>query len=435
MTTARVTLSGLDLAMHNPLQLSAQPLDDLANPNNGEFASAGAVHEKVINGPIEKVKAAYHRLEYWYHKNVSLTFRRRVIQLQSGLSKGGKLLSTAYNAFDPILSIFRNSVLTGEKILESFKGFTKAVKKTRLFSVFSIPVAVYGVIKSSVGAVSSTYKGKYADAGEHGLNIIDSMGDLSHSVGTFIDGLEVCEVIVGSPALTTATTVLAVVGTAFSVASIALQAKFIYESSKLKNRMIKVFNQEEKADFKGVVNLFDRYKDSRLARHVGVSDGAKLKARMHAIYERNKDYETDSNKKENLTKTIDALKNRIKWNTIGRYVKIVAAVVAIVASIILLCIPGLQVAYALLAVSTAIGIGVLIMDYKMERKLNDHLKGLAPKNSPEMWRFYEKKHISKKLNDDPMLRCWDYTHGQYAKKNGQPIKRQQRSYEFEDARV
>lgn len=432
MTATRINLSGLDLE-YRSARFSAQPLQDLAAPDLAGADTAGSVHKMAINGPIEKVKAAYHRLEFLYHKHISLTFRRRVIQLQSGLSKGGKLLSTAYKAFDPILSIFRNSVLTGEKLLAPFKGFTKTVKKTRLFSVFSIPVALYGVIKESIKTAVSVHKEKYGDASEHGLNIMDNMGDLSHSIGTFIDGLEVCDVITGNPALESATHALAIIGTVFSIASIALQTKFIHETNKLRNRMITVFCSEEEPDFKAVVDVFDSYRDSRLSRHVGVSDGSKLKARMHAIYERNKDFETDETQKKNLNDTFEALKKRIKWNNFGRYLKITAAVITIIASIILLCTPGAPIAYALMAIATAIGIAVLIMDYKMESNLNNHLKSLAPNDCSEMKSFYDKRQWKKKIESDPRLRMWDLGHGRRAKER-QPVERLHRSYEYEDIR-
>ena len=434
MNISRASLSGLDLAL-DPVRVSTYHSNrqEPEPPPLGRVSTAAAVHEKVLNGPVEEIKAAFCRLEYLYHKNVSLTFRHRVIQIQSGFSKGGKLLSHAYQAMDPLLSIFRNSVLSGEELLKKFSGFTKAVKKTRLFSVISIPVSIVGMFKGMAGLSVSLYHKKYGDAGEFGLNILDSLGDLSSSISTFIDGLEVCEVITGSAALTAASTYLSGIGTILSVAAIGLHSKFIYDTNKLKNRMIKIFKGEEKEKFKGIVDLFDQYSDSRLARNIGVSDGAKLKARMHAIFKRNRNPETNPEHKKNLEKTFQALKTRIKWNNIGRYLKITAAVITIVAMAVLMFSPLAPLGYALLAISTVIGLGVLYMDYKAERKLNDHFKALAPKESPEMWNFYEKKHLKDKLDADPLIRSWDFTHGRRRSQDGVRVVRQQRSYEFEDA--
>lgn len=438
-----------------------QPLEGLEVPTPpGQGADrTEAIHEMVTNGPIEKIKEARDRLEYLYVKNVSITTQRRVTQIKSGLSKGGKLLSSAFHAFNPLLSIFRNSVLSGEKLVKPFQGVAKAVKKTRLFAAASIPVALYAIIAETVGTVVSIEKGKYADAGEHGLFVIDNIGDLSHSVDTFISGLEACEAVVTNPALQAATTSLAIIGTVFSLASIALQSKFIYETNKLKNRMIQVFGSEDNPNFEGVVKLFDRYSkkhsDSRLARCVGVSDGAKLKARMHAVFERNKNFETDEIQEKNLNDTFEALKKRIKWNNIGRYVKIIAAVITIVATIALLCSPGAPAGYALLAIAAAIGIAVLVMDYKMEKDLNNHFKTLAPNNCPEMQSFYNKKKPKeltegekndrmrelagrkwkKKLEKNPAVRRWDLDYADRVEEEQGSVERHFSSFEYEDIPV
>lgn len=410
MNVMNQRLSALDLATNPTRRVPLEnPISflDLEVPRIEATSIAAAVHDTALKGPIEEIKAAYGRLKAKYHQVFSLTFRRRVVQLQAGISKGRVLISRIYKAVDPLIDIFRNTVLSGEPLMKPIKGFPKFAKKTRLFSVFSIPVAIYALVKGGVGVVKSGLNGDRGELLEQGLDVMDSLSDLSYSIGTFIDGLIAASVVEKTAALTAASTYLAGIGAIFSVAVIGLQSKFIYESVKLKNRITKVFGSDDKIDFKAVVEEFDKFSNARLARRVGVTDGEKLKARMHAIYERNSNPEGNAEHKKNLTSAFNALKARINWNIVGRYLKITAAVISLIGVAILLASPAAPAGYAILAIATAIGLAVLIMDYKTENDLNDHLKMLAPNDSPEMWKFYGKRKSIEEMENDPVLRVWD----------------------------
>lgn len=399
------SLSYLDLAIAPSRQVSTLGLEV---PKIEVPAIAATVHHRIARGPLEAIKDAYKRLEDFYHQAFPITFQCRFAQIQLGLLKGGTLLSSLYKVLNPVMSIFRNMISTGEQsVFKETIWLVKFAKKTRLLSIFSLPASLVQVVKGGYECVLSVKKKERSEALEQALNVADSLGDLSHGISTFIDCLMDAAVVNSSAALTAASTYLTGIGVILSVASIGLQCKFIYESVKLKNRITRLFDSKGKADFQSVVKEIDKLSHSRLARTVGVSDGEKLKARLHAIYERNSDPLGNAEHKKNLVSTVKALKNRIHWNNIGRYLKITAAVISIIAVSILLFSPVAPIGYLLVAVSAAIGLAVLLIDYKAEQDLNCHLKALAPKDSREMWKLYGKKQYRKKLKNDPMLRIWD----------------------------
>lgn len=409
MSSSLTRISALDLAINPTVReinrLSYLDLEEV--PAIEVPPAVVAAHAHAVNGPLQSVKDAYARLEMAYHKKFPLTFRARVLQVQAGLSKGCSLLSSAYKAVDPIIDIFRNTVLTGENALLKNKGFLRFVKGTRLFSFFSLPISLVNMAKGGYELALSAKKKNYAEIAEQALNVTSSLGDLSFGISTCIDGLIASKIIESTAALTTASTYLTGIGAILSVAAIGLQSKFIYESVKFKNRISKVFGSEEKTDFKAVLKEVDKLSNSRLGRTVGVSDGEKLKARLHSIFERNSKPVENANHKKNLIDTVKALKKRVKWNNIGRALKITAAVISLIALAVLLFTPAAPVGYALMALATAIGLSILLMDYKAERTLNDYLKTLAPDGSPEMWKFYERKRAAKELQHNPMVRLWD----------------------------
>jgi hypothetical protein len=352
------------------------------------------------------LKGRVKALKNAFYEKCSATTRARFAQLQSLVAKGKKLFAAVIMAVDPLAGVFRNTVFAGESQFVIFKGLVRFAEKTRIISVILLPLELIGIVKNAVGMTKACIKGSAIKACEKGLELIDSLGGLCFALEKGVQTVYSFAELTMSATATMACSALSAVGTVFSLATIGINAKQWYDSVQFEKRSILKYDEITNENFKEFVDKINVVGNSRLARLVGVSDGKKFKGRITAIYQRNAKPDQSAEAKENINGLMKALKTRITSKKFSHALKILVAVVSIVAAGILFFTPLAPLGYSLLVVCTLIGMAILIKEYRAEKNINNFLKSLAPDKCDEILEWKKKQKRIKQLKKDPVVAEW-----------------------------
>jgi hypothetical protein len=248
------------------------------------------------------------------------------------------------------------------------------LQKAKLLAVIPLPLVLYNSVKDVSSSLEAIFKEKSADSAvEGGLMIAYDVSDLTGLIGSIIGGLQKFGFltkgrIADSPAF------FGHMGTLRSAVSIALNAKHGFEGFRLRRRLVQKFGA--KANFEHVVDFIKGQKAKTLQKKLDIQDGGELKARLNAIWERNKLPGNES--KKNIDKAMSVLKNRIRWMNIGCALKALAGTISLIAVAILLFTPFAPVSNAAFAAASALGIFILISGKRASKRFDSAIKNLAP---------------------------------------------------------
>lgn len=290
-----------------------------------------------------------------------------------------KIGSNLYNeelvgVTDKILTTTRGVADVARKVFCSDTKFINFIRATELFAVSATPFAFYNIGKG----VKELVKGDKQEKIDAALMMTSELGTIGDAVASFAGGLHTIGAV--SETAVAWAGPLAIASAALSLASIASNARGLWQSHKLKKNLLGKQNKKEYTveDYTKTVGFLQAQKDCVLKQHFNIK-GEKLKTKVNEIW---KDAERklssgDAEKvKEGHSKMgvmLKAFKDRIFSKKMCHILSIVAAVVSTVGLGVLFFTPLAPVGYSLIALGAAISVGKffynMVKQYRFKKAL------------------------------------------------------------------
>jgi hypothetical protein len=321
-----------------------------------------------------------------------------------------QLIDTVSKVVQPIFDAIRNA---GNAINKASK-FSLLMSKLKILGALAIIGAVTSLVANIKGVAKGILKQDKDLQIEKGLEIVENASEFCSVGETIVLGIKEFGVVAATETLKTAASALLGVGAILSAATIALHAKHWYDSAQFRKRLVEKFGGTDgkEANLKDLVAFTNEQKNRTLKNRFGVNDSNELKLRLNAIYEKSKNC-TPLESKKIADKTMTAMKKRLFTKELFHSLKIIASVISIIASAVLLFTPLAPLGFALLAVSSAIVIGVLVADYIMSSQFQKSLNEIVPISLEEIPKMPVKpelkdpKDLEKKAKYDEAMKKYN----------------------------
>lgn len=277
----------------------------------------------------------------------------------------------------PILKTITNATIAANDYIE-ISFLNKLIPKTRILSILSLPASLYELAENIRKFTNSLFDGLIKKMILKASAVFSSLSDMSWSCASFVDGLISIGEIAG-PVAELASTCLDTIAIVFSLPVIVLEGRKLSKIKQFEERL----NFAEARELSDLADSINKEKNKTLEKFFGVADGGLLKAQLSQIVKNN---DEQANKE-----MIKALKERIVLNKLCYSLRIIVAVISIIAcSILLFPTPAAPFAYALIALVSALSLAAFFIDRYASKNLKFTLSKFAPENSEEINKYLDK---------------------------------------------
>jgi hypothetical protein len=240
--------------------------------------------------------------------------------------------------FHGVLKLLGYATTTTQDSWKQYTLLTRITATANVLNLVGAPFAINGIVFEAKHISQSHYKF------ESCLRIIENLGWLMDSVGTFIRGLY----LFGAVSVETCRYAYGLyIGGAFStIATVVLGSLGVHQNRVLLDEIDLMISKE---GYEAVLKMIADKDDETLLKHFQV-EGPKLRKMLREI-------------PSNLVKpTVDAIRNRILANKIVNTFTLISAIVSIIGLALLLFTSLCNPAYLLLAIAPTLLIGRFFYD-------------------------------------------------------------------------